>query len=126
MAESNLDPDAVSPVGAKGLAQFMRPTWVEWWDKVYGIRGLPLGRRTNPERSIELQAAYVCRLLSVFSGVDKALAAYNWGWGRVRRHLKKNDGHLRRQHLPQETQQYVARIHKLLDSISPCEDPPSG
>lgn len=125
MAESNLDPDAVSPVGAKGLTQFMPTTWREWWDKVYGIRGMPLGLRTNPERAIELQAAYMAKLLFVFRGVDKALAAYNWGWGRVSRHLDVH-GYLSRDHIPAETREYLRRIERLRAAMPPCDTLPSG
>jgi soluble lytic murein transglycosylase-like protein len=109
IAESNLDPDAVSWVGAKGLTQFMPATWREWWDKVYGVRGMPLGDPFNPERAIELQAAYMAKLLSVFVEVDRTLAAYNWGWGRVRKHLKLY-GKLSHPHLPLETQKYILTI----------------
>lgn len=108
--ESGFDPNAVSPVGAVGLAQFMPATWQEWWDRVYGVRGLPLGSRTNPERAIELQAAYMAELLSVFENIEPALAAYNWGWGRVRRHLERNGGSLNTEGLPLETQRYLAAI----------------
>lgn len=126
LAESNLDPDAVSPVGAKGLAQFMPPTWQEWWDRVYGARGLPRGPRTNPERSIELQAAYMRQLLDVFQSVNKALAAYNWGWGRVRRHLQEWGGSLAIGHLPEETRTYIQRVGRLRENMPPCGDPSSG
>ncbi len=33
--ESSFNPNAVSPVGARGLAQFMTPTWREWNDRDY-------------------------------------------------------------------------------------------
>lgn len=113
IAESALDPRAVSPVGAVGLTQFMPATWREWWDNVYGVRGLPVGDRTNPEAAIELQAAYMRRLITAFGGEEKALAAYNWGWGRVRRHLRQNNGVLVKSLLPRETQGYIARISRV-------------
>lgn len=126
IAESNLDPNAVSPVGAVGLTQFMPLTWREWWDKVYGTRGLPQGPRTNPERSIELQAAYMAELIRVFEDADIVLAAYNWGWGRVRRHLDANGGELDYWRLPTETQRYIERVFSIREELTPCEDCSSG
>jgi membrane-bound lytic murein transglycosylase D len=113
IAESNLDPNAVSPVGAVGLAQFMLPTWEEIWLQIHGEDGSPLGDRTNPEYSIELQAKYMHDLLAVFHEVNCALAAYNWGWGKVQRHLAKYAGTLNREALPLETQGYLANIETI-------------
>ena len=113
IAESNLDPRAVSPVGAVGLTQFMPATWNEWWDNIYGVRGLPRGDRTNPEAAIELQAAYMRRLLRAFKTEERALAAYNWGWGRVRKHLRRHNGTLVKGLLPHETRTYIARIERV-------------
>ncbi len=78
-AESNFNPKAISHVGAKGLAQFMDPTWEEWGE----------GDPFNPEQSIKAQARYMRWLLERFDGqesqIEKALASYNWGIGNVRK-----------------------------------------
>ena len=37
----NLNPNAESGVGAKGLTQFMDPTFAEWWDGTPGIQAPP-------------------------------------------------------------------------------------
>jgi soluble lytic murein transglycosylase-like protein len=105
-AESGFDPAAVSPVGARGLAQFMARTWQEWADGTAGVQPLPpheLYDPRNPEAAIRAQAQYMRELLALFSGNRRlALAAYNWGPGNVRKHPLVG--------WPAETRAYVDRI----------------
>ena len=83
--ESGLDPEAVSPVGAVGLAQLMLPTARQV------ARKLKLPRPdqaalTNPETSIRLGTAYLGQLLKLHGGAPaQAVAAYNAGEGAVAR-----------------------------------------
>lgn len=76
--ESRWDPEAVSPVGAEGLAQFMPETW-----ELYGR-----GEATDPEASIRAQGHYLRDLRGMVSELEPAdpdeeielvLAAYNAG-----------------------------------------------
>jgi soluble lytic murein transglycosylase-like protein len=100
--ESLFDPKARSHVGAKGLGQFMPPTWAEW-----GKGQDPF----NPEANIEATCRYMRWLVDRFPGdYDKALAAYNWGIGNVRRVVLAH-GDTWRNALPQETDTYLARIN---------------
>jgi hypothetical protein len=70
------DPNAVSPKGAIGIAQFMPAT-----AERYGISPEQL---TDPEISIWLQHRYMNELLDRYDGDEfKALAAYVSGPGRV-------------------------------------------
>lgn len=81
-----------SPVGALGIAQFMPATAREW-----GVDPL------DPASAIPGAARYLRWLINQFGGdLDKAVAAYNWGIGNVRRQgLAKAPG---------ETVKYVAAI----------------
>lgn len=87
MAESNLNPNAVSPVGAKGLAQFMPDTWTEYLTKC----SLPATTLAcNGEASIKCCAAYMADLIKGWSSprpeLDRynlALASYNAGMGNL-------------------------------------------
>lgn len=82
--ESAWKPDARSPAGAEGLAQFMPGTWATW-----GIDGDGDGTANpfTPADAIMSQARYMCGLVAILktapglSGeiVDLALAAYNAG-----------------------------------------------
>jgi soluble lytic murein transglycosylase-like protein len=99
-AESAFDTRAVSPVGAKGLGQFMNPTWVEW-----GKGHDPF----NPEANIDAQIRYMKWLLARVTTWDLAFAAYNWGIGNV---LKVWQDPQWKQRLPLETKEYLARINK--------------
>src|SRR5258708_34941439 len=54
--ESGLDPDATSPAGAKGIAQFMRNTCAEWGH----------GNVCDPAAAIDAQARYMAWLLKHF------------------------------------------------------------
>lgn len=114
LAESSGDPDALSPVGAKGLAQFMDRTWEEWRDGTPGIQELPAANLVlldprDPEDAIRAQAAYMAWLLKSFSGqYVLALAAYNWGIGKVKRALAEHGFDSSR--FPQETRDYLWRV----------------
>jgi soluble lytic murein transglycosylase-like protein len=69
MAESGFNPFAVSPAGARGIAQFMPATAA-----AYGLRD-PF----DPDAAIAAQAHLMSDLLAQFGGVALALAAYNAG-----------------------------------------------
>ena len=84
--ESRLDPNAVSPVGAQGLAQVMPATWdmVSPW-----VSEFPLDP-FKPKDSILVGACYMDYLLKQWSwprpGVDRhslAMASYNAGLGNI-------------------------------------------
>ena len=111
--ESAADPDAVSRVGAMGLAQAMEATWNEWVRNEFG--GDPPPRRHvsafDPEDAIHFQADFMGWLLGMFKGnVRQAVAAYNAGPGRVGR-LVKEKGEAWEAALPDETIDY---LHKIL------------
>jgi D-alanyl-D-alanine dipeptidase len=69
MAESGFDPTAVSPAGARGIAQFMPATAA-----AYGLRD-PF----DPNAAIDAQAHLMSDLLGQFGSTALALAAYNAG-----------------------------------------------
>ena len=109
-AESGWNPNAVSPVGAQGLAQFMPGTWLS-----EGVDGDGDGIRDpfNPADAIASQASFMCKLLAAViadqgltgDSIDLALAAYNAGLGAVQQYHG----------IPPypETQAYVTRIRAL-------------
>ncbi len=94
-SESGFDPRAVSPAGARGIAQFMPAT----------ARGMGLRDPFDPEQAIPAAARLLGGHLRAFGSVPLALAAYNAGAGAVRRYGG----------VPpyRETQAYVARVMAL-------------
>ena len=92
--ESRFNPDAISPAGAQGVAQFMPRT--------ASSRGL-----LNPFKPVEALrelASYLHELLQSFGNVGLAAAAYNAGPGRLARWLTGQD------ELPSETVDYVLAV----------------
>lgn len=86
ISESNLDPRAVSPVGARGMAQFMPRTWVEV------TRAMQLGAASPHDVSaaIEAGAYYMRQMRALWRGaVDERMrwgqASYNAGGGNIKR-----------------------------------------
>jgi hypothetical protein len=89
--ESRFNPQAVSPKGAQGIAQFMPGTADE--------RGL--ADPFEPLAAIRHSASLLADLKAEFGNVGLAAAAYNAGAERVRNWLAGTSG------LPAETQGYV-------------------
>ena len=73
--ESNYDPNAVSPAGARGLMQIMPATARE-----LGVNPM------NPAEAIDGAARLLASNLRQFKSVDLAVAAYNAGAGAVARY----------------------------------------
>jgi len=115
-AESNFDPDAISWVGAKGLAQFMNRTYMEWHDGTAGIGKVEYPHKyklidpRDPEDGIFAQASFMSHLLKSYKGdIPKTLAAYNWGPGNVSKWIKGE-----KKRLPDETSKYIKRVMRYL------------
>jgi len=89
--ESRFRPNAISPKGAQGVAQFMPET----------ARLNGLENPFNPLEAIEKSGHLLGDLRNEFGNLGLAAAAYNAGSGRVRDWLG------RRRPLPQETRTYV-------------------
>lgn len=96
LAESGLNPVAVSPVGAMGLGQFMPNTWKDM-EQQLKIRGSAY----NPYLNIQASAYYMSKLRAQFKK-DRpewdrhslALASYNAGLGNVLKAQKAGGGSL--------------------------------
>lgn len=92
--ESRFDPNAVSPKGASGIAQFMPGT--------ARMRGLD--DPFDPRSAIPASAHYLSDLRDDFGNLGLAAAAYNAGPNRVRRWRAGRSG------LPYETRDFVLTI----------------
>lgn len=106
-AESDFNPNSVSPAGAQGIAQFMPGT----------ARSMGLSNPFDPRASILAQAKLMSQLIKQFGSIPKALAAYNAGPGAV----QKYGG------IPPytETQAYVAKIIGLMKGADASLDDPA-
>jgi len=92
--ESLFDPNAVSPKGAEGIAQFMPST--------AKLRGL--GDAFDMEQALAASANYLAELKKKFGNLGLAAAAYNAGEARVQRWITRGG------FLPLETENYVLHI----------------
>ncbi len=88
--ESNFDPGAVSPVGARGLMQLM-PATARNTAKRIGIATQPALLTSDPRHNMTLGTAYLADQLAAFDqAIPLALAAYNAGPNRVTQWLADN------------------------------------
>ena len=93
--ESRFNPDAISPKGAQGIAQFMPAT----------ASGRGLVNPFEPVQALREAASYLRELRTTFRGsLGLAAAAYNAGPGRVEAWLAGRGG------LPGETRAYVRAV----------------
>ncbi len=124
-AESSFNPTARSPVGAKGLFQFMPET-----AKAHGLSTFLPDERTEPEKSARAAARYLRQLHGRFGNWALALAAYNAGEGRVARTLaarRATSFTAIADALPAETRMYVPKVCALIATragLAPHQIPP--
>jgi soluble lytic murein transglycosylase len=85
--ESRGNAFALSPVGAMGLMQIMPPTGEELAKR---LDILWRGPQTlfDPLLNIQMGVAYLEQLESRYESMSTALAAYNWGPGRIDSRLR--------------------------------------
>lgn len=107
MVESALNPTAGSPMGAKGLWQFMYGT-----GKVYGLKVTSLvDDRFDPLKSTEAACQHMVDLYNIYEDWLLVMAAYNAGAGNVNRAIRRAGGVKDYwaiwPYLPRETRGYV-------------------
>jgi hypothetical protein len=121
--ESRGNPNAVSPVGARGLMQVMPATAM---DPGFGLPsvfdfaqqiGVPVGKRTEAEAKRLLTdptvgalygQQYMEAMLNRYNGnLDYALAAYNWGPGNIDTWVAEGANFAK---LPKETREYIPQV----------------
>jgi hypothetical protein len=126
-AESTYNSGAHSPKEAHGIWQFMPGTG----DR-YGLKRTAwTDERGNPEKSTRAAARYLRDLHALFGDWLLALAAYNWGEGRVAKVIHRTGVRdfwtmADRGLLPQETANYVPSVlaasHLLLGNNKPVTE----
>ena len=112
-AESNNNPNAVSPAGARSLMQLLPSTAA---NPGFGITP---AKDDSPEENQRVGQQYLLAMLGKYNGnVPLALAAYNAGPGTVDQAIQKvgNDPQAVLSVLKPETQAYVPRVLSLLQS----------
>lgn len=111
LIESGGNPTAKSPVGARGLWQFMAATARDY--------GLTSQERLDPVKSTDAALEYLSDLYKRFGSWYLAAAAYNTGQGRVAKVLKSvtgkstgtdEDFYRISSKLPKETRDYVPKL----------------
>ena len=109
--ESGLNPKATSPMGAKGLWQFMPGT-----AKQYKLKNNSLiDEARDPKKATRAAAKYLNNMYTEFNDWFLALAAYNCGPGNVRKAIRRSKAETKdywgiQKYLPRETRHYVPKF----------------
>ncbi len=117
--ESGFIPDNRSRVGAVGLWQIMPATASD-----HGLKyNRWIDERKDPEKSTIVAAEYLQFLYNKFRDWDLALAAYNYGYAKLLRSLKrqKTFDFWTLRHIPRETYHFVPNLYAILHILSQPE-----
>ena len=112
MTESSLDPQAVSPKGAKGLFQFM-PITVRDITNRWNYPFDPF----DPKASTKAAKLYLAWLMRKFpEDIHLVLAAWNWGYGNVQKWLRNE------KEMPEETQNFIEKVLKKYERMRDADE----
>jgi membrane-bound lytic murein transglycosylase D len=105
--ESALNPNAVSPVGAAGMWQFMAPT-----GRMYGLKtSAHYDERRDVTKSTDAAIKYLRNSYRIYGDWLLVIASYNCGPGNVNKAIRKAGGvknfWVIQKYLPRETRGYV-------------------
>lgn len=99
MQESGGNPNAISKAGAMGMMQLMPAT----------AHDQGVTNPFDPEQSWHAGQRYLKQLVGRYHDVEKALAAYNWGPGKLNSDIRKH-GENWRNFIPSKTSHYIHNI----------------
>jgi len=105
MIESGFKPNAYSYAHASGIWQFISST-----GRIFGLKvGWWYDERRDPEKATRASMKYLRALYTEFDDWYLAMASYNCGEGRVRRHSRtyKTKDFWKLKRLPRQTRNYV-------------------
>lgn len=115
--ESDFDPEAASPAGAKGLMQ-LRDETAEWCCKHLDIE-FKSDQLLNPEYNVKLGCYYLSYLIGHYQNFDLAFAAYNAGTTTVDDWLSSGKISREKESLSaipyEETRNYVVKINRAME-----------
>jgi hypothetical protein len=116
-AESGGNPNAVSPKGARGLAQLMPGTAR---DPGFGVEGV---RDDSPKENVRVGRDYLNALIKKYGNIDYALAAYNMGPGNTDKWIARG---AKPEELPAETRAYIPKVKAGMAQIEAKTPMPGG
>lgn len=121
LVESALNPHARSPVGALGLFQFMKLTAQNFQLRTSNL----VDDRKNLRQATRAALDYLTKLHTQFGDWHLAMAAYNWGEGRVSKAVARQralglptDFNAMAARMPLETRNYVPQIMALAEMVA--------
>lgn len=88
--ESEFQPSAVSPMGARGLMQ-LTPITLEFVAQREGLSATPERLRSDPSLEVRLGVRYLASLEQRFGSLELGLMAYNMGPGKLIAQAKAKD-----------------------------------
>jgi hypothetical protein len=116
-AESGGNPNAVSPKGARGLAQLMPGTAR---DPGFGVEGV---RDDSPKENVRVGRDYLNALIKKYGNIDYALAAYNMGPGNTDKWIARG---AKPEELPAETRAYIPKVKAGMAQMDAKSPMPGG
>ena len=102
--ESSGNPNAQSPVGAKGLMQIMEPTAKQ---PGLGVRPFKGENLMDPKENVRFGTDYIYALENKLGNKKYAAVAYNWGYGNAKKWIQAGANV---EALPNETQNYLKKL----------------
>lgn len=110
IVESNLNNNAISPVGATGMWQIMKGTGTQLNLQINNL----IDERKDTYKATYAAAEYLSQLHKKYDDWLLAIAAYNCGPGNVNKAIRRSGGNKNfweiKKYLPRETRAYIPKL----------------